>query len=208
MRVKPGADTPAAPTGDVAAILLAAGLSRRMGETNKLLIEIDGAPMVRRAATALAENGLSLYVVVGHEHAYVEQALSGLPATIIFNANYREGQASSMRAGVDALASHHCAALIALADQPSLDATDISALLTAYQNSDQNQIMMPVFDGQRGNPIIVPRAILEAIGQGSVNFGCRKFMDENPARIVRYEAQNDHFTRDVDTVEALAAYAG
>jgi len=191
----------------MAAILLAAGLSRRMGGANKLLAEIGGKPMVRRVAETLLDCGLALYVVVGHERGRVEAALAGLAAKTVFNPDYREGQASSMRAGVAALGPRYRAVLIGLADQPWLEQSDIAALIAAYQRSDGSRIVMPVFEERRGNPIIVPRAIVESIGDGPVNFGCRKFIDANPSRVLRYEAQNDHFTRDVDTPEALAALA-
>jgi molybdenum cofactor cytidylyltransferase len=192
----------------MAAVLLAAGLSRRMGDVNKLLIDIDGKPMVRRAAETLLANNLALYVVTGHERERVEAALRDLDnITFVHNPAYRDGQASSIRAGLAALNGDHEAALIALSDQPGLEAADIADLINAFQHSDGSRILMPVFDGQRGNPIVVPGAIIETIGDGPMNFGCRKFMDANPERVWRYEVQNDHFTRDIDTPLALAALA-
>ncbi len=192
----------------MAAVLLAAGLSKRMGDINKLLIEIDGKPMVRRAAETLQASGLALYVVTGHERGRVEAALRDLENIVfVHNPAYRDGQASSIRAGLAALNGEHEAAFIALSDQPGLEAADIADLIGAFQDSDGSRILMPVFDGQRGNPIVVPRAIIETIGDGPMNFGCRKFMDANPERVWRYDVQNDHFTRDIDTPQALAALA-
>jgi len=191
----------------MAAILLAAGLSQRMGTINKLLVELDGVPMVRRAAETLLANGLALFVVTGHERERVEAALEGLDIEFVHNPAYRDGQPSSIRAGLAALEGARGGALIALSDQPHLQAADIAALIEAFEQSDKSRILMPVFEGKRGNPIIVPHAIVQAIGEGPVNFGCRKFMDANPKRVWRYDVPNDHFTRDIDTPQALAALA-
>ena len=188
-----------------AAVLLAAGMSERMGGINKLLLEIGGEPMVRRAACTLLACGLDLFVVVGHARARVEATLAGLDTQIVFNPDYRDGQPSSVRAGIAALSGRYGSALIALSDQPLLEPSDIETLTTAFAASDQTKILMPVFEGRRGNPIIVPAEILEDIGSGATNFGCRKFMDRNPERIMRFEATNDHYTSDVDTPEAFTA---
>ena len=82
----------------------AAGASRRMGEVNKLLVEIDGQPMVRHAATAMLEGGIrDLVVVTGHQQDRVKEALNGLEVAFIHNADFDAGQAGSVAAGVAAL---------------------------------------------------------------------------------------------------------
>ena len=194
----------AEPSSRIAALLLAAGLSTRMGAINKLTVKIGGTEMVRRAAENLIAAGLDVFVVLGHEREEVAQALSGLDVTLVDNPDYREGQPTSMRAGLKAIGLAYDGVLVALADQPLLEVGDISALLAAYNASGQSKIMIPFHQGRRGNPIVLPRKIVEEIGERPVNFGCRKFIEGNPDRITIYQAANDHFTRDVDTPEALA----
>jgi len=189
----------------IAGLLLAAGLSTRMGEVNKLTLKIGGVEMVRRAARNLIDCGLDVFVVVGHEREDVAETLAGLTLTLVENPDYREGQPSSMRAGLKAVGGDYDAVIVALADQPLLDARDLTGLLAAYEGSDETKIMIPFYGGERGNPIVLPRAIVEEIGEGPMNFGCRKFIERNPDRIAVYQAPNDHFTRDIDTPEALAA---
>lgn len=190
---------------NIAALLLAAGLSKRMGAVNKLTLKIGGLEMVRQAAQNLIDCGLDLFVVVGHEREDVTKALAGLTLTLVNNPDYREGQLSSMRAGLNAIGGDYDGVIVALADQPLLNAQDVTSLLAAYSRSDRTKIMVPFHQDQRGNPIILPAPIVDEIGERPVNFGCRKFIERNPERIVVYQAPNDHFTRDVDTPEALAA---
>ena len=202
-----GTDENGVEKGSMHAILLAAGLSRRMGKTNKLLVEIDGEPMVRRAAQTLIRCGLPLIVVVGHDHERVEAALSDLSAEIVFNPDYSSGQAGSVRSGLKALPGGHGAVLIALSDQPRLDEEDIASLREAFERSPGDRILVPFFGGERGNPIIVPRQIIKTIGAGPAQFACRKFIEANPSQILRFEARNDHFILDIDTRDTLAALA-
>ena len=189
----------------IAGLLLAAGLSRRMGARNKLTQKIGDVEMVRRAARNLIDCGLDVFVVLGHERDDVAAALSGLDLTLVDNPDYREGQPTSMRAGLKAVGGDCDAVLVALGDQPLLDARDLTGLLAAYEGSDETKIMIPFYGGERGNPIILPRAIVDEIGERPVNFGCRKFIESNPDKIAVYQAANDHFTQDIDTPEALAA---
>ena len=104
----------------VAAVLLAAGLSRRMGERNKLLIEIGGEPLVRRTARVYLAAGADVHAVLGHDAGQVRAALEGLPVSFVTNAQYEEGQQSSVRAGIDSLRGGDDAILVALADQAAL----------------------------------------------------------------------------------------
>ena len=189
----------------IAGLLLAAGLSKRMGAVNKLTLKIGDVEMVRRAARNLIDCGLDVFVVLGHERDDVAAALSGLDVTLVDNLDYREGQPSSMRAGLEAIGGDYDAVLVALADQPLLDARDLTGLLAAYEATDETKIMIPFYGGERGNPIVLPRAIVDEIAERPMNFGCRKFIERNPDRIAVYQAPNDHFIRDIDTPEALAA---
>ena len=198
---------PTSGAGPTHAILLAAGLSRRMGQRNKLLAEIDSEPMAHRAARTLIECGFRPIVIVGHERDQVEAALAGLDVTVRFNPDYEQGQASSVRTGLGALPADHGDVLICLADQPKLERSDIEALIRAFNASDRERVLTPVFEGQRGNPIIIPKAIVRAIGDGPANFACRKFIEANPSRILRFDVRNDHYTHDIDTVEELNALA-
>jgi molybdenum cofactor cytidylyltransferase len=190
----------------VSAVLLAAGESRRMGAANKLLLEIDGRPMVRRAAeTLLASAAGEVVVVLGHEGAAVSAALDGLAIRTVTNPDYRDGQMTSVRAGVSALRDPWRGVLVCLGDQPALTAADVDFMIESFQASTGDRILVPTYRGARGNPVLLPAVFRPDLVQGGMNVGCRQLIDRNPEREQTIEAPNPHFTTDVDTPDAYAA---
>lgn len=185
----------------IAAILLAAGASRRMGRGNKLLLPIEGEPMIRRAArTLLASRSASVTVVTGHEAALIEAALEGLAVHLVHNPRHADGQMTSVRAGILA-AEVPDGYLIGLGDQPALGAWDIDQLITAFAGAPPDRILVPVFAGERGNPIILPASARAEVEAGGVNFGCRHLIRRHPERIQTVEAMSAAVLTDVDTPE-------
>ncbi len=204
--------SPADGAGRVLAILLAAGESRRMGAMNKLLLEVEGEPMVRRVARTLLASRLSgIVVVLGHDREAVADALSDLPLETVFNARYRDGQVTSVRAGIAALDGPPAdGIMVCLSDQPLLEAGDIDFLIDAFAARHGRSIVVPYFGGARGNPIVFPAAYRRDILEGGMNVGCRHLVDRNPDKVSIVEAPNDHFVRDVDgpgDIQAIAALA-
>jgi molybdenum cofactor cytidylyltransferase len=195
-----------APEIKAAAVLLAAGLSRRMGERNKLLIEIEGEPLVRRTARAYLAAGADVYIVLGHEAAQVGAVLKDLPAAFVHNPDYTQGQRTSVRTGIDSLGGGYAAIFVALADQAALTAEDISGLLQAFAADGGGRILVPYYRGRRGNPVIFPASLIEEMrGQGR-NAASRCFIDGHPELVYCYEAPNDHTVIDIDTPDDAAAF--
>lgn len=191
-----------------AAVLLAAGLSRRMGGRNKLLAEAGGEAMARRCARVLLDSGLEVVAVTGHAREAVEAALAGLDVRLVFNPDYRAGQRASVRAGLAAVAGAGDAVLVALADQPFLTPGDIEALLDAYRRSRRDSFLVPYYRGRRGNPVVMPAALAEEITARPEADGQGPLTDLFPDRVERFEAPNDHYIRDIDTPAALRALEG
>jgi molybdenum cofactor cytidylyltransferase len=191
-----------------AVVLLAAGLSSRMGAQNKLLIEIGGAPLVRRTAQTYLAAGCDVFAVVGHEAETVRAALAGLPLTIVENPDFAKGQPTSARAGIDAVPEGYEAVLVALSDQVALRPADIRDLLGAFAESARDRILIPYFGDQRGNPVVFPPELVREMRESGRNVACRKFIDSHPELTRRYQAANDHFIIDIDTPEDLALHAG
>jgi molybdenum cofactor cytidylyltransferase len=189
-----------------AAILLAAGLSRRMGERNKLLIEIGGEPLVRRTAKVYLAAGVRVHAVLGFEAEKVRAALKDLPVTFIANPRYEEGQQTSVRAGADSLTGDYDAVLVALADQAALAPADIEELLGAFQRCGGGRILVPFHGGLRGNPVVFPEKLIAAARASGQNALSRAFIDSNPQLIEQYEAAHDRFIIDIDTPEDLASF--
>jgi molybdenum cofactor cytidylyltransferase len=189
-----------------AAVLLAAGLSRRMGERNKLLIEIDGEPLVRRTAKAYLDAGVAVHAVLGHEAEQVGAALGDLPVAFISNPHYAEGQPTSIQAGIESLDSGYAAVIIALADQAALTADDIKDLVKAFVADGGRRILVPYHQGRRGNPVIFPVNLIEEMCTLGRNAVPRSFIDNNPDLVYRYEAANDHAVIDIDTPDDVIAF--
>lgn len=157
----------------IVGILLAAGRSQRMGQP-KLLLPWRGVPLIRHVAQAILRSKLErLIVVTGHRAEHVRAALHGLPIEIVHNAAFLDGQSTSLRAGIEAVRDRADAAMVLLADQPLLQPATIDLLVDAYAQT-HAPMVAPMFDGQRGNPIVFARSLFDellAIGgdQGARN---------------------------------------
>jgi molybdenum cofactor cytidylyltransferase len=188
------------------AVLLAAGLSRRMGKRNKLLIDIGGETLVRRTAKTYLNAGVGVHAVLGHEPELVRKALEGLPVSFVYNARFEEGQPASVRAGIDSLAGGYDAVLVALSDQAALMPSDILSLLSAFAQSGGGKIVVPYYRDQRGNPVVFPAALIADMRADGRSIPGRAFIDQNPQLTLRYPAATDRFTIDIDTPDDLAAF--
>ena len=191
----------------VGAVLLAAGEARRLGGRPKALLELGGVPLIRRILIAMSGAGVDeVAVVLGHRGDEVEAALRDFPVTILRNPDYGQGQMSSMHAGVAALSPRLDAIIVATADQPLLNAHDITALIGAFKKRGTASAVVPYVGDERGSPIVLDAAVREAVLAGEASFGCRQWLAAHPDRIVRLETDNRHYTVDVDTPEDIERF--
>lgn len=190
-------------------VILAAGLSQRMGSTNKLFIDIDGEPMIRRTVKLYQSAGLiNVIVVVGYQQEKVRAVLEDLNVKIIKNNDYNEGQITSIRCGVNALSEQCEFAFIALADQPLLTTSDIHFLLTSFNTNSDKTIQVPYYNNSRGNPLLLKARQLKEVDSQGVHLGCRKLIEKHPEKVQRLEVDNTHFTCDLDTPEDVLVVLG
>ncbi len=188
----------------LSAVLLAAGESRRMGDTNKLMLPIAGVPLLRHCAATLARSRLvELVVVVGHQQEVARGLLQGLPTRIVYNENYGAGQMTSVARGLEALQKPCAGIMICLSDQPLLDVDDFKTIAEGFASC-PTSIMVPVHKGQRGNPVVLDYHHRESILAGQKNLGCRRLIEHNPELVTTLEMPNDHVTIDLDTPGAYA----
>ncbi|MCP4330741.1 MAG: NTP transferase domain-containing protein [Alphaproteobacteria bacterium] len=190
----------------VAAVVLAAGQSRRMGEINKLLAEIDGTPMVARVVdTASASDADPIVVVVGHEAELVRSVLGGRSLRYIENPDFADGLSSSLRAGIGALPDDVAAALICLGDMPRLTAPQLNRLIAAYDPMEGRAICVPTYRGKRGNPVLWDRRFFADMVALSGDVGARHLIGANAEVVVEVEMDDDAVLIDVDSPAALTA---
>lgn len=191
------------PSSKLSCILLAAGMSKRMGEVNKLLLEVDGEPLIRRTAMRLLDYGMEeIVVVLGHESEQIEAAIEDLPVKKIVNYSYESGQMTSVHVGLSTLIEKTNGIMIYLSDLLLVTKEDITEIHRAYEQSNA-QILVPQFNGQRGNPIIFSPTQRDVILRGEKNLGCRKLISKNPDIVTAYKAKNDHVLCDLDTPESI-----
>ena len=191
-------------SGVVSAILLAAGESRRMGQHNKLTLSVNGIPLLERTVRILLQARLrEVVVVVGHEQHSVRRMLAGLPVSIVSNDRYQEGQMTSVYCGMQALQQPCDGVMVCLSDQPLLEPRDINLLVDSFL-SKPTAVLVPTYQGQRGNPIILASQHRADILNGERNLGCKRFIEKNPDLVTTLEFDNDHVVFDLDTPEDYA----
>jgi molybdenum cofactor cytidylyltransferase len=186
----------------VAAVVLAAGQSSRMG-SNKLLADVGGQPMIRRTVAAMRQAADVTIVVTGRDQGLIEAALAGLPVTFVHNPDFAAGLSTSLRAGIAALTPDTDAAVIALGDMPLVTPDAVRKLIAAYSPVEHRSICVPVFKGERGNPVLWGRQHFEALAALTGDKGARVLFDPLSDEIVDVAMADDAVLRDADTPEAL-----
>jgi molybdenum cofactor cytidylyltransferase len=191
---------------NVAAIILAAGRSTRMGGPNKLLAELSGKKLVRIATEqALASKAVEIIVVTGHQAELVEQALVGLKVKFVRNPNFAGGLASSVRAGIAAVSDNADGAVICLGDMPLIDAGLVDRLIDAFAPELGNLIVVPVADGRRGNPVLWSRRFFNELMTLDGDIGARHLIARHAEAVAEVPVEGDGAFLDIDTPQALEA---
>lgn len=192
----------------IAALILAAGASRRMGGTNKLLATFAGRPLVRVAAeAALASTAASVTVVTGHDSAAIAAALAGLPVALAHNPDHAEGMSTSLRTGIAALPAGIDGVVVMLADMPEIGPDILDRLIAAFSPQADAEIVVPVSDGRRGNPVLWGARFLAELAALEGDIGGRRLIDKHGESVSEVEI-GAAVAHDVDTPAALAKAGG
>ena len=185
--------------GGVAAVILAAGESRRSGDANKLLFEAGGAPLVRRAAgAALASRAAEVITVTGYEADLIIAALAGLDLRVVHNPDYHDGLSTSLKAGISAVPEGRTGALVLLADMPRISANIIDLLIGRFENGGETDICAPVFERRRGHPVLWPRRFFPQLLGVSGDTGGRDLLKMNADEISAVEVDTADIHFDID----------
>jgi len=201
---------PSAPR--IAALVLAAGRSSRMGGPNKLLAEIDGMPMVARVVqSALASQAVSVTVVLGHMAAEVRAAVVSLGAAVakvrfVENPDFADGLSASLRAGIGTLPADVDGALVCLGDMPAVAPAQLDKLIAAFNPVEGRSICVPTVRGKRGNPVLWDRRFFAEMTQVSGDTGARHLIGEHTDLVCEVDMGSESVLIDLDTPEALAAF--
>ena len=196
-----GAETQKAPI--IAAIVLAAGKSTRMGQ-NKMLADFRGKPLVRVTVEAILKSAArTVLVVTGNEGEKVRAALNGLDVAVVDNPDYAQGLSTSLRAGLAALPADVAGAVVCLGDMPLVEPGVIDRLIAAFNPTEGRLICVPTYDGKLGNPVLWGREFFAAMSQLSGDRGARSLLDAQRDQLVEIPVPDDAILTDIDTPEAL-----
>jgi molybdenum cofactor cytidylyltransferase len=203
-RPQPRKEPVAAGEHRIAAVVLAAGRSTRMGGSNKLVAEIGGKPLVRIAAEqALASRAKPVIVVTGHEHERVETALARLPVRIVHNPEFAQGLGTSLKTGIAAVPPEADGAVVCLSDMPQVNATLIDRLIAAFDPEKGALAVMPTIDGRRGNPVLWSRRFFPDLMAIEGDIGARNLITRYSEAVVEVPVTGTAALVDIDTPEAL-----
>lgn len=191
--------------GTVGIVVLAAGAGERFGG-GKQLLSLDGQPMVRRVADiTLAATEGEVVVVLGYEPRKVAAALTGLHVNLVYNPNYRLGLSTSLQAGLTALGPECRAAIFVLADQPGITPAVINKLMGVYRQGGK-KIIVPVYQGKRGNPVLLDRSLWPQVMALQGDVGGREIIKAYPCEVQEVEVDCPGVLCDIDTPADYCAW--
>ncbi len=203
-------------TTTIAATVLAAGRSSRMGEgRHKLLLPLGERTVLEHVlATVLTSEARPLIVVLGHQAATVREHIGRFIARphvhVVENAHYTQGMSTSLYAGLQALLAYEqqgdrgaaCAgALVVLGDQPFMSAQVIDSLIEAHRQTEK-RIVAPLYGGKRGNPVLFERSLFPELLRVSGDEGARSVIERHRSELLTLEMEDTRTSADVDTWEA------
>ncbi len=182
----------------VAAVILAAGGSARMGQPKQLLT-VRGQPMLRCVTETVCASGVGqVVVVVGAAADRVAQAIEGLPVDLVVNRVWRRGLSTSIRAGLSVIQPTMAAAIIVLADQPMLSPAVLRSLVARYAES-RAPIVAPYHESKRGNPVLFDRTLFPELQAVDGDQGGRTVVMRHLDAVARLEVDDPATRLDVDT---------
>jgi molybdenum cofactor cytidylyltransferase len=186
----------------IVGVLLAAGGSTRFG-SQKLVAPLRGAPLVRHAALGLASVTDVVIAVVGNDADAVRAALGDSVSRVIENRDWREGQSTSLRCGVEAVSTDTAAIIIGLGDQPDVHREVVPSLIAKWRSTGL-PIVTARYRGVRAPPVLLAREVFPEIEQLRGDTGAKPLMDAKPERVA-YVDVDAPVPRDIDTPDDLAA---
>jgi molybdenum cofactor cytidylyltransferase len=206
-QLRAGDVAPIAPKAPrIAALILAAGQSRRMGVANKLLAEIEGKAMLARVVeVAQASQIAQIVAVTGHEADKVAAALAPYHVELAHNPAFAGGLSTSLQAGLSALNSEIDGVIILLGDMPRIGPSHIDRLIAAFSLVDGRAICVPTYQGKRGNPVLFAAQFFAEMAEAAGDSGAKHLIGQHEDDLVEVAMDDDGIFLDVDTPDALTA---
>ncbi len=187
----------------ISAIVLAAGASQRMKGKNKLLLDFGHKTVLETTVSNILDAGIQeVIVVVGNEADRVKEAIKQLPVTVIENLHYRNGMTSSIQQGVKH--ATHQGYMICLADMVLIRPEEYRLLKNSFEEQfklNPECICIPIYNNQKGNPVIFSSHYKESILQHQEPEGCKEIVQRNQQNCIKVEMPTNHILKDMDYYE-------
>ena len=183
------------------AIIVAAGLSRRMGEENKLLLSFRGKALFLHIVDEVLKSEIDeIIVVVGYESEEIIKALGERKVKVVDNVNYEQGLTSSIQAGVLNCNEKTEGYLICLSDMPFVKTKHINLIMNEFEKGNKNSIIIPKINNKRSHPIFLSNVYQNEILNHKNPNGCKLIIEKNKTKI-RFIYSSEDFSQDIDTPE-------
>lgn len=188
----------------VAAIVLAAGSSTRMG-ASKQLLPFGSKPVIRHCVDTLTDAGIGdIVVVCGAKHEACREALQGSGAAVALNTAPDSQMADSVRVGLAALDKPCTGVLVSLADHPLISSETVQSIVSLHSRA-PGRIIIPAFEGRRGHPVLFPFAILQEIRELPT---LRDIVRRDAGRVLEAAVPDEGVVLDMDTEQDYRAIIG
>lgn len=182
----------------VSAVVLAAGESRRMGTLKQLLRIGSDTILDRTLNNVRASDAAEIVLVLGHAAESVEKTISTEQIRVVRNPDYQQGMGTSLRTGLAAVSAGASAALIVLADQPFVRPETFNRLIACHRESRQ-QIIIPMYKGFRGNPVLLDRSVFAEVKGLNGDVGCRAIFGDHTEGICKLPVEDAGILLDIDS---------
>lgn len=190
------------PTSGISAVVLAAGMSRRMGAPKQLL-QVEGQPILERTLAHVRESAVDeIVLVLGFAADAITRQISTEGLKVVRNEAYEQGMGTSLRRGLAAVNPRAKGALIVLADQPFVQAATFNRLMECHRSSEA-KIILPLYNGFRGNPVLLDRAVFPSLRELTGDVGCRAVFGNYKGGIQKLPVNDAGILLDIDSPEDL-----
>lgn len=190
----------------ISGIILASGHSRRMGKRQKLLLNIGNKPMIERVIQAVKASRIHEIILV-YSDKKVKAMGDKYDLLTVFNPNSMDGQSTSMREGIMAASPHAQGYMFFVGDQPFLQVDVINKLMDAFSQG-KGSIIQPIYDDQRGNPVIFHKKFKDKLFNIKGDSGGKSIITENMEDVYFISFDNPIFGKDIDTWEVYEEFKG
>ena len=195
------------PNQKIIALVLAAGTSSRAGDINKLLINLQGAPMISKIVDEINQTSANRIVVVtGHDSDAIKSSLFNFDIIFAHNPNYMDGISSSLKKGfeiIHGLESNCDGVMICLGDMPLVSHEQLQKIINCFSSLNNNTICIPTFGGKRGNPVLIGKNFFTLIDKIDGDIGMRSIINNYNNSIFEIKMDNKSILMDIDTPEEI-----